>query len=279
MTGKLPNEEQREHYREHYSPGYGTELIRSYQRRSVTKEASFLISHLKPGMSLLDCGCGPGTITAGLANLIAPGQVTGIDKEAGQIDRAYAYARDQDVTNVRFQEADIYQLPFANESFDVVFMHALLQHLQNPLKALKEANRVLKPGGIIGVRDDDQGSLIMAPYDDKMERVIQLLKQVMKYSGGDPYAGRRHRELLGMAGFTNIQATASCESDGILEETRKRGNLAAKLLEHMSETIVQQGWCTKKELTELQAACREWGQNPDAFDGITWCEAVGWKPL
>ncbi|ARF69243.1 hypothetical protein B7C51_17605 [Paenibacillus larvae subsp. pulvifaciens] len=150
MTGKLPNEEQREHYREdyreHYSPGYGTELIRSYQRRSVTKEASFLISHLKPGMSLLDCGCGPGTITAGLANLIAPGQVTGIDKEAGQIDRAYAYARDQDVINVCFQEADIYQLPFADESFDVVFMHALLQHLQNPLKALKEANRVLKPG-------------------------------------------------------------------------------------------------------------------------------------
>lgn len=275
MTGKLPNEKQREHY----SRGYGTELIRSYQRRSVTKEAAFLVSYLRPGVSLLDCGCGPGTITAGLANLIAPGQVTGIDKEAGQLDRASAYARNQDVTNVHFQEADIYQLPFQDESFDVVFMHALLQHLQNPLKALKEAIRVLKPGGIIGVRDDDQGSLIMAPHDDKMERVIQLLKQVMIHSGGDPYVGRRHRELLRVTGFVNIQATASCESDGLLEETKKRGDLAAKLLEHMSETIVQQGWCSKEELVKLQAACREWGQNPDVFDVITWCEALGRKPL
>lgn len=262
---------------EHYSPGYNTELIQSYQQRTVVKEAGFFIPHLRSGISLLDCGCGPGTITAGLAGVIAPGHVTGVDIEPGQIEIATNHAREQGVSNILFVVGSVYRLPFQDNSFDAVFAHALLQHLKNPLKALEEMKRVLKPGGVIGVRDDDQGGLILSPYSPEMERVIQLLKMFIRHSGGDPCVGRRHRELLRKAGFVKVQASGTCECDGTYQDTKKRGVLAARLIENMSETALKLGWADAGELARLKNAAEEWGENPDAFDAIIWCEAVGYK--
>ena len=260
-----------------YSPGYNTELVQSYQRRTVVKEAGFFIPHLSSEISLLDCGCGPGTITVGLARVIAPGHVTGVDIESSQIEIARNYAKEQGVSNVQFEVSSIYKLPFKDNSFDAVFVHALLQHLQNPLKALEELKRVLKPGGVIGLRDDDQGGLILSPYSPEMERVIQLLKQFIRHNGGDPCVGRRHRELLRKAGFTKIEASATCECDGTQQDTKKRGILAVKLIEHMSEAAIKFGWAGADELEQLKNAAKEWGENQDAFDAIIWCEAVGYK--
>lgn len=263
---------------EQYSPGYGNELIQSYQRRDVRKEAAFLSQHLRPGMNLLDCGCGPGTITVGLASLVAPGKVVGIDKESGQIEASKAHANDQKVTNVKFKIASAYDLPFDDSSFDVVFGHALLQHLNKPIDALKQMHRVLKPRGIIGVRDDDQGGLILAPRDPKMERLIWLLKQFMRQSGGNPSVGRQHRQLLRAARFKNVVGSATCECDGTYEATKKRGDIAAELVTRMTDTAVEMGWASADEMKEMALASRAWGENADAFDAIIWCEAVGRKP-
>ncbi|SFR18828.1 Methyltransferase domain-containing protein [Desulfoscipio geothermicus DSM 3669] len=249
----------------------------SFSNSTNGMASTFFIPLLKSGMNLLDCECGSGTITAGLAKVVAPGLVTGVDLELGQIEKARVYAQEQGISNISFRVASIYELPFPDETFDAVFIHALLQHLQTPLKALREINRVLKPGGIIGVRDDDQGGFILAPYSPQMERIIDFLKQFMRHNGGDPCVGRRHRELLRQAGFINVQASATCEYDGILEETQKRGNLAAKLLGQMIETVIDLGWASADEMEELADAARKWGEHPDAFDAIIWYEAVGWK--
>jgi len=273
----MKSDHQTHEQQECYSPGYGAELIGSYQARSINIEAAFFYPHLRPGMSLLDCGCGPGTITVGLAKAIAPGMVTGIDIESSQMEIADAHRRAQGVSNARFQTANVYELPFPDASFDGAFVHALLQHLKNPVAALREIHRVLKPGSVIGVRDDDQGGMVLAPSNTKMERVLNLLKTIMRESGGQPFVGRRHRELLRQAGFSRIHGYASVECDGTPEATTKRGDLAAALLEHMTESAVKLGLATAAEMRVLADVCRAWGRHPDAYGAIIWCEALGWK--
>ena len=119
-----------------YSPGYGKNLISDYQTRSTRKESLFFVLYLHAGMNLLDCGCGPGTITADLAKVIAPGEIVGIDLSPEQIKLASAFSRKNKLLNVRFQVADVYKLPFPDKFFDGVFAHTILQHLRNPVLAL-----------------------------------------------------------------------------------------------------------------------------------------------
>src|SRR5260370_21611048 len=101
-------------------------------RGRAPSEAAFFPPALKSGLRLLDCGCGPGTLTAGLAQLVAPGQVVGVDADAGQIDLAQKNAAKLGLTNATFRVADAYSLPFADGEFDAVFAHTLLQHLPDP---------------------------------------------------------------------------------------------------------------------------------------------------
>jgi SAM-dependent methyltransferase len=270
-------QDSRPHAAERYSPGYGTEVVSSFQGRSVRVEAAFFQRWLRPGMQLLDCGCGPGTISAGLAALVHPGTVIGIDREASQVELAAAHCREQQIANAQFQSASVYELPFPDDSFDAAFANGLLQHLAQPVRALVEIRRVLKPGGVIGIRDDDQGTLVIAPPSAESDRIVDLIKRIMRHGGGDPCLARRHRQLLREAGFTGIEGSASVEWDGTPESTTRRGDLGGALLEQMSPVAVAQGWATADEVRELAAVCRAWGRHPDAFDVITWCEAVGRK--
>lgn len=265
--------------KERYSAGYSNELIQTYERRKASLEAAFLSPYLSPGMSILDCGCGPGTITSGLAELVAPGNCTAIDIEPGMIDRAGFHARKQQINNIEFHVASVHELPFPDESFDAAFAHTLLQHVKDPVSALKEIFRVLKRGGIIGVRDDDCRTIIVAPHAPKVEKVISLLGQYMEYCGGNPNIGREHRALLRKAGFQPTKASASCGYHGTIEETTKCAVLGEELLESNAiHTAIEQGWLREEERESLRTGLQEWGQHPDAFESIIMCEAVGWKP-
>ena len=108
---------------------------------------------MRAGVRLFDCGCGPGTITVDLAQEIAPGAAIGIDLREHALTHGRELAQERGITNVAFRAASIYQLPYADASFDAAFACAVLQHLAAPLAALKEIRRVLKPGGVIGIVD------------------------------------------------------------------------------------------------------------------------------
>jgi len=263
---------------EQYSPGYRPKLINDYKQRHISKEASFFIPYLHSGMMLLDCGCGPGSITEGFAGIVQPGLVYGIDIEHEQIAASKKLAQHKQLKNMKFKVANVYNLPFGNDLFDAVFAHTLLQHLKDPNQALKEMYRVLKPGGIIGVRDDDQGSLILSPSNTQLEKLIHLFAQFLQYKGGNPYIGRQHRQLLRQAGFFDIEASASCHYHGNSKAVCIYAEVIDDLLQSViAETAIQQGWATTKEIKTLVDACQSWGNNPDAFDAITFCEAVAWK--
>ena len=98
---------------ERYLGGYSSLIIESLAKRTASVEAGFFLPHLRSGMKLLDCGCGPGTMTVNLAEVVAPGEVVGIDLEDKQFEVGRAYARERGVANIRFETGNIYNFSFA----------------------------------------------------------------------------------------------------------------------------------------------------------------------
>lgn len=122
-------------------------------RRNAARDASYLLPHLKPGTRVLDVGCGPGSISLGLAAAVAPGELYGIDMAQSQIDIATSAAHEVGLSNCNFQVADLMALPFPDDHFDVVHCCHVLMHIPDTQSALAEMSRVLRPGGLFGAKE------------------------------------------------------------------------------------------------------------------------------
>ena len=136
-----------------YTHGHHESVLRSHTWRTAANSAAYLLGSLKPHMKILDIGCGPGTITADLAALVPDGQVTGVDHAPGILDQARATAAERGLDNVEFAVADVHALDFPDDTFCVVHAHQVLQHVGDPVQALREMRRVTRPGGFVAVRD------------------------------------------------------------------------------------------------------------------------------
>jgi ubiquinone/menaquinone biosynthesis C-methylase UbiE len=265
--------------KERYSGGYGSRIIQGLSGRKATREAAFFLPYLRSGMSLLDCGCGPGSMTVDFAEVVAPSEVIGIDLESSQFEVGRALALERGVKNVRFVTGNIYELPFSEGSFDAVFVHAVLYHLSDPHKALAEVHRVLKSGGVVGVRDSEADADIFTPSNPILDRSWELIYSVLQHNGANPFLGRTHRALLRESGFADIKASASFDYYATSEADVRVGEFWADFIlqPHIAGAIREQGWATQTELEEMSAAFKSWGEHPDAFYARARCEAVGWK--
>jgi SAM-dependent methyltransferase len=247
--------------------------------RTAAEWVPFFLPHLHPRMSLIDCGCGVGSITIDLAERVAPGQVVGVDIDETQLATARAEAERRGLDNVRFEVASIYELPFPDSSFDAALAHTLLFHLSDPLRALRSLRRVLKPGGVVCVSDDDWGSHVFFPPDPLVARALELMIQMVRHGGGNPFYARKIRGLLLKAGFARSEGHAvAADHYGTPAETRKQADLINGLLSNPGwvATILQEGWSDEAELERIRAAARAWGERPDAFSAVLYCGAVGW---
>lgn len=178
------------------------------ERRTAAVDADFLLAHIEPGDRVLDCGCGPGSITRGLAAAAAPGAVAALDLDRSILERARA-STERDA--IRWVRGSIEHLPFAAGSFDVVFAHTVLMHLDDPLGALRECRRVLAPGGRLGVVDGDWGADIVHPTNPTLDALAAHMTASVRAGGMDPCFGRRLRGLLHAAGFTEIEISTRTE--------------------------------------------------------------------
>jgi len=151
LIGRITRRARLKRMTDRYTHGHHDSVLRSHRGRNVANSAAYLVPHLAPGQTLLDVGCGPGTLTADLARRVAPGTVVGLDRAESVLEEARASTEE----NVRFATGDVYDLPFANAAFDVVHAHQVLQHLTDPVAALREMNRVCRPDGVVAVRDAD----------------------------------------------------------------------------------------------------------------------------
>jgi ubiquinone/menaquinone biosynthesis C-methylase UbiE len=245
--------------------------------RTADSAATFLVPHLHPGMRLLDVGCGPGSITLGLARLIAPGEAVGVDLQPTQVEQAAATARIQRVPNVRFEAADVYNLPFESESFDAVYMNGVAMHLRQPMVAFRECWRVLKAGGVIGVRDPDTSGRFVVPSNAILDAWLALPDRVRARNGNNLTIAREHRALLTEAGFRDVEAGAGVGASGTASETLRQAAFFKAQLPGFAPVALAEGWATQADIDAMIAAIDAWALDPGAFSCITWCHAVGRK--
>lgn len=139
-----------------YTFGHSAIVTASHNSRTVHNSAAFLLPHLQPSTSLLDIGCGPGTITIGFSPYLPEGRIIGADSSSSVVASATELAQSQGLSKVSFQVADIFALPFSDESFDVAYTHQRFPHLPHPVDALREMHRVCKPNGLVATRDGVQ---------------------------------------------------------------------------------------------------------------------------
>lgn len=248
-------------------------------KRNAQAYLPFLLPHVRPGLDVLDAGCGVGSIALDVATKVAPGRVVGIDFDPGQIEAARQSAAEIKLENAEFFTASVYQLPFDVASFDVVYSNAVLMYVREPVRALAEMRRVLRPGGLAAVIDDDYGTIVMSPDRPELQRGGRLLERLITHAGGNARYSRHLRSLMLEAGFARTQGVAHASSVyGDAAGTRWLAEIATGQLgaPSVSELIVGEGWASREELNAAIAALREWGERPDAFAAWLWCGALGW---
>ena len=264
--------------REQYTMGYGPAATAIMAQRTAESHAAFFLPHLKPGMSLLDCGCGPGTITLGFAEVVAPGEVVGTEIEETHVALARENAAQRGVTNARFETADLYELPFADASFDAVFISAVLGNLHEPIRGLREAHRVLKPDGVIGVKEFDHGGDLLYPADPAIEKYGELYLRLRRENGHDPETGRKLGSLLLEAAFRDLAFSAAYEPFADPKAAGGFAYVSAGLLaEGWGEAFVGRGWATRADINEMRAAWQRFAAAPGAIFAAAWCEAIARK--
>ena len=265
---------------EHYVPGYHSDItLKLHTTRSASKQAAWFLPLLKPGMTLLDCGCATGSITVGLAEAVNPGQVTGIDISEIEIERAKARAADAEMTNIAFAVGDIYRLDFADNSFDAVFSHNVLEHTNEPNKALREMYRVLKPGGIIGIRDADMGGFLISPTDERLEQSLALYESDWNNVNGHPRLARHLSQHLSEAGFVNVETSASYDTYASPEGRELIGQVIASRFAEADflNRVTSRRLATSKELIAIKQAWLNWAELADGLFAASHCEAMGRK--
>jgi len=261
---------------ETYTHGYSEEMAHLHGARTAAVDAAFFIPHLTSGMRVLDCGSGPGSITVGFAELVAPGEVVGVDLAEEQLARARHLADQRRLGNLHFERGDIYALPFPDSSFAAAFAHNVLEHLRDPLQALKEMRRVLRPGGIVGILDDDWGAYLLEPSTPLRRYAIDLALRIVELNGGNFLYARHQRRLLREAGFTRTEGhSGPAYTPGHLhrfaraaaEQFRDPGFVA---------TVLAQKWGNQATLEAIANDFLAWGDDPDAFFALATPAALGW---
>jgi SAM-dependent methyltransferase len=248
-----------------YTHGHHESVLRSHTWRTAENSAGYLLPHLRPGLSLLDVGCGPGTITIDLAERVAPGQVVGLDASSEVVTQAQTLEAGSGSSRVRFEVGDLFALAYDDATFDVVHAHQVLQHLGDPVAALVELRRVLRPGGLLAARDSDYSGFIWAPADPALDRWIELYLAVTSRNGHNARIGPALLGVAQEAGFTDVEVSTTCWTFADPESRQWWGGLWADRVRfsRFAEQAVEYGLSDAGELESIAQAFVQWASSPD----------------
>ncbi|NUT41018.1 MAG: class I SAM-dependent methyltransferase [Thermoactinospora sp.] len=255
-----------------YTHGHHESVLRSHRWRTAENSAAYLLPHLKPGHTLLDIGSGPGTITADLAGLVASVTASEVKPEALELARAEIGRRG--VGNVVFEVADVHALDHADGSFDVVHAHQVLQHVQDPVRALREMGRVARE--LVAVRDSDYAAFTWYPLLPELDEWMELYQRTARGNGGEPDAGRRLMAWAREAGFTDVSATSSTWCFATPEDRRWWGGMWAEriLSSDMAGQVLDRGLATEADLRRISEGWLRWAQDEDGWLSILHGEII-----
>ncbi|WP_431785345.1 class I SAM-dependent methyltransferase [Microbacterium maritypicum] len=245
-----------------YTHGHHESVLRSHNVRDIANSAEYLRPHLTPTTRLLDVGAGPGSITADFAGIVAHVTATEIDESALSLSQGLVAERG--LTNLSFSIEDVHALSFPDDSFDVVHAHQVLQHVGDPVTALREMRRVAVPGGIVAARD---AGFVCFPELPELDRWLALYRAAARANGGEPDAGRRLLSWARAAGFTDVTATASTWCYASPAERAWWGGMwADRILESaLARQLVDSDMATRADLHEISDAWKRWADDGDGW--------------
>ncbi len=248
-----------------YTHGHHDSVLRSHRWRTAENSAAYLLPRLAPDARVLDVGCGPGTITNGLADRVPQGRVTGVDAAPGIVEQARAAAGQR--ANLDFAVADVYSLDYPDDSFDVVHAHQVLQHLGDPVAALREMARVTRPGGLVAARDGDYGGMFWYPRPAILDEWRLLYDRVARGNGGEPDGGRHLHVWARQAGLTDLVKSSSNWTYASDTERAWWGDLWAErvVASAFAASAVAGGHATPADLERIADGWRAWAADSDGW--------------
>ena len=251
-------------------------MLASHRHRTAQNSAARLLPHLEEGMRLLDMGSGAGTITADLARIVGPSGVVALEVHEGAAAITRTELARQGLGEVEVRVGDAHQLPFEDDSFDVVHAHQVLQHLPAPVQALAQFRRVTRPGGIVAVRDSDYEGFRWWPERPALERWLALYLRAARANGGTPDAGRRLLAWAHEAGFEEVSPSASTWLHATPETRRSWASTCAGRLVTgpFAEQLEREGWADAAEREALAEGYRDWAEDRDAWFALLHGEII-----
>lgn len=262
-----------------YTHGHHASVLVSHKWRTVENSSKYLVKYLRDGSLLLDAGCGPGNISAGLAQLIPNGKVIGIDFATEIIEKAQNEFPPSQYRNLDFEQGDIYNLKFADNSFDVIHLHQVLQHLKYPKSALVELRRILKPNGILACRDADYGAFTWYPELPQLERWREIYRAITQRNQAESNGGRFLKAWIIESELQPIEIGCST---WVFENDQERewwGNMWSKrVIEgNFAEQAVEYKISDKDELKDISNAFIKWTKDPKGFYMVPHTEVIATK--
>ena len=263
-----------------YTMGYSEEFRQLLDRRSAETHAGYLLPHLEPGMRVLDFGCGPGTISMGLAAAVDPGEMHGIDMEASQVELARAAAEAGGHANATFHVGDVTDLPFEDDSFDAAHCHAVLMHVPDTQATLAEVKRVLRPGGIVASREVIVSSSFLEPGEEEMAPAWATFSSLLAANGGHPQMGKELKAAFLEAGLSDIQTGGSFDFFGTPEDVAFLHAFIADWFfsPDVTAAATKYGLATQEQLDEWHRNLDEWKGYSGACGAFAFGEIIARKP-
>jgi SAM-dependent methyltransferase len=257
-----------------YTHGYAESVLRSHRTRTAGNSAAYLLPHLRPTDRLLDVGSGPGTITADLAGIVEHVVALEITDEAAALTTTGLAERG--VTNAEVRVGDVQALDLPDGAFDVVHAHQVLQHVADPVVALREMARVTRSGGVIGVRDSDYAAFAWYPRLSGLDHWLALYQAAARANGGEPDAGRHLLAWAHGAGLDDVGASSSTWCFATPGTRAWWGGMWAERVTRsaLADQLVRQGRATRGDLDDIAAAWLTWAADPDGWISIPHGELV-----
>lgn len=250
-----------------YTHGHADSVLRSHRWRTAENSAGYLLPRIRKTSRILDVGCGPGTITVDLARVATQGSVVGLDRSESVMSEARKTAGQANVTNVDLRVGDVYDLDFEAGSFDVVHAHQVLQHLSDPVAALREMSRVCTPEGLVAVRDSDYSGFSWWPAVPELDGWLTLYKKVARANGAEPDAGRRLKSWALAAELDIVSSTAGVWCFSTPAEVSWWGGMWAERIvdSSMAEQAIERGLASADDLARLAQGWRRWAGSAEAW--------------
>ena len=262
-----------------YTMGFSDEFMESLRRYTAEASAAHLLPYLRPGLRVLDFGCGPGTISVGLAKVIDPGELHGVDMEESQIALARSVCAAYGQENAKFHVGDITDLPFEDGFFDVAHCHNVLMHVPETQAVLTEVKRVLKSGGILACREMICESSFTHPDFGVIRNAWNMFEDLLEADDGHPQMGKDLKTHIHKAGFGSIQVSASFDIYSWPKNVAFIYGLAQQwfLSPEITEAAIKYGASTRELCDQISDAYDKWKDHPGAVCGVAFGEAIAGK--